>query len=285
MTSHDCVAAVRRLFGLKKVGHGGTLDPAATGVLPMALGRATRLLPYLAADKAYRAVVRFGVTTSTDDLEGEVLTQLPGTDLSLEKVQLVVPELQGTIEQVPPTHSAIQVQGQRLYHLARLGKAVTPPIRKVHIHRIEVLAWRSGTYPEITLSIDCGPGTYIRSIARDLGKKLGCGATLAGLVRTRSSGFCLDHSLTLEQVKVALEQGHSPLVQVPHALNHLPMVELNADQSRRWCQGQKIAPPVALAVDTPYRVLNSHGEFLGIGQQLEVEGTTILKVKMVFRQA
>ncbi len=269
---------------MKKVGHGGTLDPAATGVLPMALGRATRLLPYLADDKAYRAVVRFGVTTSTNDLEGEILTRVPVPDLRLEMVQRVLPNFQGTIEQVPPAHSAIQVQGQRLYHLARQGKSVTPPPRTVTVHHIQVQGWQPGAYPEITLLIDCGAGTYIRSVARDLGKTLGCGATLAGLTRTRSSGFVLGDSLTLEAVKAELDQGHLDLVPVPLALAHLPAVELDDDQARRWCQGQKFAPPVALTPDRPYRVLDHQGNFLGIGQQLEYQGGVILKAKMVFRQ-
>ena len=178
----------------KKVGHGGTLDPAATGVLPIAVGRATRLLPYLAPDKAYEAVVRFGVTTRTDDLEGEILSQNPVAQIDLQTVQALLPEFVGTIEQVPPAFSAIQVNGQRLYDLARQGKEVTAPSRTVTIHKIAISAWRPGDFPELTLQIVCGAGTYIRSIARDFGEKLGCGATLAHLVRTRSSGFDLKDS-------------------------------------------------------------------------------------------
>jgi tRNA pseudouridine55 synthase len=284
MTSHDCVSVVRRLFDLKKVGHGGTLDPAAKGVLPIAVGRATRLLPYLAPGKAYEAVVRFGLTTSTDDLEGDVLTQTGAVPLRLEEIKDALPAFQGTIDQIPPAYSAIQVKGQRLYDLARQGKTVIPPTRQVTIHQIQVQAWQPGVFPELTLTIDCGPGTYIRSIARDLGQKLGFGATLVDLVRTRSSGFRLEDSLSLEAVKQQLELGKTPLLPVETALAHLPAVQLDQDQARRWCQGQKIAPPVYLEPDRAYRVLDPTEIFLGIGQlQITAEGG-ILKAKMVFKQ-
>jgi tRNA pseudouridine55 synthase len=284
MTSHDCVGAVRRFFGIKKVGHGGTLDPNAAGVLPIAVGRATRLLPYLAPDKAYEAVIRFGQTTRTDDLEGEVISQNPVPQLGLKTVQSRLPELTGTIEQVPPAFSAIQVNGQRLYDLARRGKEVTVPSRTVTIHTLEVSDWQPGDFPELTLQIDCGPGTYIRSIARDLGDKLGCGATLASLVRTRSSGFELKNSLTLEAVKDCLARGHCPLQPVPSVLEHLPVVVLNPEQSHRWCLGQKIPPPVPLVQDVVYRVLDEQGTFLGVAQFVPSTESPILKARMVFHQ-
>jgi tRNA pseudouridine55 synthase len=144
MSSHDCVGAVRRLLGVKKVGHGGTLDPLAEGVLPIAVGRATRLIPYLAPDKAYRAVIRFGLATTTDDLEGEILTQRPADHLVLADITAVLAEFQGTVEQIPPAFSAIQVQGQRLYDLARKGRAVTPPSRTVTIDQLTVEHWQPG---------------------------------------------------------------------------------------------------------------------------------------------
>lgn len=283
MTSHDCVSAVRRLFGLKKVGHGGTLDPTAAGVLPIALGRATRLLPYLASGKAYDAVVRFGLTTSTDDLEGDILTKTPVNYLSLATIQAVLPSFEGTIAQVPPAFSAIQVNGQRLYDLARQGQMVTPPTRQVTIYQIEVKHWQAGDFPELTLAIDCGPGTYIRSIARDLGERLGCGATLASLVRTRSNGFCLDQSLTLDTLRAQLDQGQFPLMPVPSALGHLPPVRLDEMQARRWCLGQKIAPPPGLEPDQFYRVVNQPGDFLGIAQLQDSSDGSVLKAKMVFQ--
>lgn len=284
VTSHDCVAAVRRLLGTRKVGHGGTLDPLAEGVLPLAVGRATRLLPYLAADKAYRAVIRFGLTTTTDDLEGEVVSHCLATDLTLEAVQAALPEFLGTLAQIPPAFSAIQVEGKRLYDLARRGQVVTPPPRTVVIHGLTVQGWQGGDHPELTVDVDCGPGTYIRALARDLGQQVGTGATLAHLTRTRSNGFTLDTSLTLDQVKQRVETEGFQLQAPEAALAHLPALALDPDLARRWQQGQKFAPPIALDPDQPYRIVSAaDNEFLGIGQVEYREGEPILKAKMVFK--
>ena len=282
MSSHDCVGAVRRLLGIKKVGHGGTLDPLAAGVLPIAVGRATRLLPYLPEDKAYRAVIRFGLTTTTDDLEGEIITQQAADRLTVEEIAACLPEFKGTIDQVPPAFSAIQVQGQRLYDLARKGRAVTPPSRVVTIHHLTVQHWQPGEQPELTLDIDCGPGTYIRSIARDLGDRVGTGATLAHLIRTRSGGFDLADGLSLEAVTDLVEKQALELADPAVALGHLPAIALSVDLARRWQQGQKFPPPMAIPPNHPYRVLNeSSGDFLGIGQLEERDEGPILKAKMV----
>ncbi|MFQ4139116.1 tRNA pseudouridine(55) synthase TruB [Nodosilinea sp. PGN35] len=282
VSSHDCVGAVRRLVGIKKVGHGGTLDPLAEGVLPIAVGRATRLLPYLPEGKAYRAIVRFGLTTTTDDLEGEILTQQAADRLTVETVVACLPEFEGAIEQVPPAFSAIQVQGQRLYDLARKGRVVTPPSRTVVVHRLTVQHWQPGAQPELTLDIDCGPGTYVRSIARDLGDRLGTGATLAHLTRTRSGGFDAEHSLSPEAVTDLVERQALELVDPAVCLGHLPAIALPLDLARRWQQGQKFPPPMAIPPQVPHRVLNeSSGEFLGIGQLEDRDEGPILKAKMV----
>ncbi|PZV04918.1 MAG: tRNA pseudouridine(55) synthase TruB [Leptolyngbya sp.] len=282
ISSHDCVGAVRRLTGIKKVGHGGTLDPLAEGVLPIAVGRATRLLPYLPEGKAYRAVIRFGLTTTTDDLEGEILTQQAADRLTVEDIAACLPKFEGAIAQVPPAFSAIQVQGQRLYDLARKGRVVTPPSRTVTIHNLAVQHWQPGEQPELTLDIDCGPGTYIRSIARDLGDRLGTGATLAHLTRTRSGGFDASHSLTLDAVTDLVAKQSLELVDPPVALGHLPAIALPAELALRWQQGQKFPPTMVIPPNTPYRVLNeSSGEFLGIAQLEEREEGPLLKAKMV----
>ncbi len=284
MTSHDCVGAVRRLLGTKKVGHGGTLDPMAEGVLPIAVGKVTRLLPYLPPDKAYEAVIRFGLTTTTDDVEGEILTRQPANALTLATIEAALPQFLGKITQIPPAFSAIQVQGQRLYDLARRGQMVTPPSRQVEVHHLEIKDWQPGDYPELTLAIACGPGTYIRAIARDLGQGLGTGATLACLTRTRSGGFDLAQSLTLDQLKAQMEAGTLPLESPTAALGYLPSLALEPDLARRWQQGQKLSPPCDLASDTAYRVLNAAtDDFLGIGQlEIRAEGP-ILKAKMVYQ--
>ncbi|NMF85562.1 tRNA pseudouridine(55) synthase TruB [Nodosilinea sp. P-1105] len=286
MTSHDCVGMVRRLLGIRKVGHGGTLDPLAQGVLPLAIGRATRLLPYLAPGKTYTAVIRFGLTTTSDDLEGDILSQSSASWLTLNQIEAILPQFEGTIQQVPPAYSAIQVDGKRLYDLARRGKAVTVPSRTVTIHHLEVKGWQPGEYPELTLAVQCGAGTYIRSLARDLGVAVGAGATLAGLIRTGSSGFRLEHSLTLEQVQAQVEAQTLALVAPEAVLSHLEAIALPPDLAHRWRQGQKFPPPMPMPPDIPYRVLAADGgTFLGIGQWENREEGPILKAKVVLQPA
>jgi tRNA pseudouridine55 synthase len=227
----------------------------ATGVLPIALGRATRLLQYLPEDKAYQGTVRFGVQTDTDDVEGEVISVQPVSWLTLDNIKEVLPQFQGTIQQVPPRYSAIQVGGKRLYDLARSGQVVNVPVRTVTVHSIEVLDWRRGEFPELDLAIACGTGTYIRAIARDLGTVLGTGATLAALRRTHSSGFGLDSSLTLEELAEQVEAGKFRPLESDRPLTHLPAITLDTDRAKRWCQGQRVAAAGELAQsDTPFPV-------------------------------
>ena len=205
-TSHDCVARTRKLLNTRKIGHGGTLDPLATGVLPLAVGRATRLLQYLPEQKAYRAVVRFGLTTTTDDLEGDVAEQRGAAGLEKATVEAALRQFVGEIEQIPPMYSAIQVEGRRLYDLARAGKTVDVPRRRVTIEQLVSQSWKAGAQPELTVDVLCGAGTYIRSLARDLGEAVGTGATLSGLMRTHSSGFDIAQSVGLEELKAAIAQ-------------------------------------------------------------------------------
>lgn len=286
LTSHDCVARVRRLLRQKRVGHGGTLDPAATGVLPIALGRATRLLQFLRQDKAYRAVVRFGLQTTTDDLEGDVVAKMPVPDLTLEAIQAVLPQFVGCIQQVPPSYSAIQVEGTRLYTLARAGQVVAAPVRTVEVKRIDLVSWQPGPFPELELAIACGPGTYIRSIARDLGQRLGVGGTLASLVRTESHGFSLADSLTLEELTAQIEADtfcpHPPEA----ALGHLTAWVLPEALVKRWCHGQRLTVErdAAMVMDQPLRIEDETGHFLGIGQIRDHDGAPILSALVVWAE-
>lgn len=297
-TSHDCVAKVRRLTRCKRTGHGGTLDPAAIGVLPIALGPATRLLQFLPGAKSYAATVRLGITTTTDDLEGEVLTaQSPEalTSLTLEAISSQISQFIGQIRQIPPQYSAIQVDGQRLYDLARQGKTVEVPERQVQVDRISIEAWRPGTEPELDLTIDCGPGTYIRSIARDLGAALGVGGTLAHLKRTASGGFTLEDSLTLEQLEGAIGQGWQP-IDPALGLAHLPTVTLAEAAVKRWFFGQAIAlsewPPTPSGgeslkqeqTDPITRVLDQSGRLLGVGALTTGEAGPLLAPRVVLPQ-
>jgi tRNA pseudouridine55 synthase len=202
LTSHDVVARVRRLARQKRVGHAGTLDPAATGVLPVLLGQATRVAEYLSeSGKAYRAVVRFGVETTTYDREGEVTRETPTDGLALEQIAATLPAFLGEQEQLPPIYSAIKQAGRPLYALARAGEAVQVEPRRVRIDALRIVAWQS---PDLTLDVECGKGTYIRSLAHDLGQRLGPGAHLAALTRTRSGPFTLDQAITLDELEQAL---------------------------------------------------------------------------------
>jgi tRNA pseudouridine55 synthase len=244
-TSHDCVAKVRRILQTKKVGHGGTLDPAAVGVLPIAIGKATRLLQYLPEGKAYRAIIRLGVQTTTDDLEGEIIYSEPAQDVTLDRVRSIIPQFIGKIIQTPPIYSAIKVDGQRLYKLARSGETsetVKVPTREVQIDRIEILNWTPGDFPEVELQITCGGGTYIRSIARDLGDKLGTKGVLVWLERNASCGFQLADSTTLEELEQQQQSGIFTPISPNRGLAHLPAVTLtDASLVKSWSQGKRLS--------------------------------------------
>jgi tRNA pseudouridine55 synthase len=293
MTSHDCVGRVRRLLKLKRVGHGGTLDPAVTGVLPIALGKATRLLQFLEHHKAYRGTIRFGLTTATDDLEGEILTSQPVPELSLEKVQAVLPNFLGKIEQFPPNFSAIQVGGKRLYELARKGEIVEVAARNVEVFRLDILDWRSGDFPELDLDIACGAGTYIRAIARDLGAMLNVGGTLATLTRTESNGFAIAESLTFAELEMQLEEHKFSPILPAQVLRHIGTIVLSPEYAKRWFQGQrlpiveimentKVEKNPSIPTSSPLQVYDEDGQFLGIGQVVNSDTTSILAPQIVF---
>lgn len=283
-TSHDCVAQVRRLYQQKRVGHGGTLDPAATGVLPIAVGRATRLLQYLATPKQYRAVIRLGQQTTTDDLEGEILASIDASHLTRDTVQAQIPQFVGAITQIPPAYSAIQKDGKRLYDLARAGVEVEVPARTVEVSAIRMLNWQGGAFPELTVEIDCGPGTYIRAIARDLGTTMGVGGTLVNLVRTLSCGLHIDQSQTLAQLQAQQENDRLTLLPPETLLTHLPCLNFEPAIAQRWSQGQKIPMPsdFELEPDAYLRIQQTDGLFLGVGQvvnQVCVPKTVMVQLK------
>jgi tRNA pseudouridine55 synthase len=287
-TSHDCVAKVRGLLKTKKVGHGGTLDPKATGVLPLAIGNCTRLLQYLPTEKAYRAVIRLGVCTTTDDLEGEVISSPGAIDLTLDDIRAVLPQFMGSITQVPPVYSAIQVDGKRLYDLARSGvpidQILVPP-RQVEVMKIEVLDWQAGEFPELTVEITCGSGTYIRSIARDLGIAVGSVATLVNLVRTQSCNLFLADSVDFAAIEVGNFSLQSPLV----ALAHLPRLELSVAQIADWYKGKPILWPDLEVSDRPLVVSalsNDNGthSLLGIGFSKISSNGSLLCPKVVLEK-
>ena len=268
-TSHDCVGKLRRIFHTRQVGHGGTLDPDATGVLPVAIGRATRFLQFLSGGKSYRATFVLGQTSTTDDASGDITGRHPVPDLDEAAVRSVLPQFVGDIQQVPPIYSAIRRQGKRLYELARAGETVESlqlEPRTVRIDRLTLLAWRGGEFPEVDLTIDCGSGTYIRAIARDLGKSLGCGGLMSHLHRTRSGPFSDRDSVPLQSL-LDLTHPEEKLQPISTAFDHLPEIALDPDTAHRWCCGQKIPHPDP---KTPHLVkVMRDREFLGLGQLQE----------------
>jgi tRNA pseudouridine55 synthase len=241
MTSHDVVAKVRRWLKQHgdnaKVGHAGTLDPLATGVLIICIGNATRLSDYVMhGTKRYRAVVRFGATTDTYDAEGAILQTRDTTHLTLDAVTAVLPQFTGAIQQVPPMYSAIKQDGKKLYELARAGQEVERPPRAVTIHAIHVI---DANLPDVTLDVVCSAGTYIRSLAYDLGEVLGVGAHLAALTRTASGTFALEDATTLDALEAAPDL--APYLIAPRAaLRDHPIIELTPDEVRELRFGRSI---------------------------------------------
>jgi tRNA pseudouridine55 synthase len=285
LSSHACVARVRRAYGLKRVGHGGTLDPAVTGVLPIALGPATRLLPYLGGDKAYRGVVQLGLRTNTDDLEGDVLEGRPVPALSVADLEAALAPFRGAIEQVPPQVSAVHVEGQRAYARVRRGESLEMAARPITIHTLELLGWDPAS-GQLELALRCSAGTYVRALARDLGAALGCGGTLARLRRTEALGFRLAQAVPLEALDAAREQGApQPSLLDPLApLAHLSRHRLSPEEQTGWRCGRSPKLPAALAAlapDTPVVVLDPDGNLAGMARATE----GVLQPKLVLDAA
>jgi len=278
VTSFDAVALVRRRLGLKRVGHAGTLDPEATGVLPMLLGEATKLMAYLAdQDKEYVATLRLGVVTDTGDLGGRVLAEAPVPALDQAQVAEACRAFVGRIKQVPPMYSAVHHGGRRLYELAREGVEVVREPREVVIHAIEV---QEVAIPDVRLRVVCGKGTYLRSLAADLGAALGCGAAVGRLVRTRVGPFGLAEALAWEAL--ASEPAAAIWAQVRPAASALaewPAIRLDARAMGRFEHGQpvEIAPPRASA-GTLVRVHAADGRLAGVGEVVDGGQTRPVRV-------
>ncbi|MBC1263296.1 tRNA pseudouridine(55) synthase TruB [Synechococcus sp. BSA11S] len=262
LPSHDCVARIRRRYGLKRVGHGGTLDPAVTGVLPLALGSATRLLPYLNGTKAYRGVVQLGLRTDSDDLGGSVLERRPLPPLSLHALETALNAFRGPILQRPPQVSAVHVQGERAYARARRGELSDLKEREVTIERLELLGWDAGQ-GLLELEVRCGAGTYIRSLARDLGDALGCGGALAKLRRTEALGFDLSAAVSLEDLEA--EPPPPPLAPL-RALGQYPTLMLEPAELVGWRCGRRLAGPPDLHEGQVVVVLKPDGNLAGMAR-------------------
>ncbi|MET9298460.1 tRNA pseudouridine(55) synthase TruB [Micromonospora aurantiaca] len=263
MTSHDVVARIRRLARTRRVGHGGTLDPMATGVLVIGVGRATRLLTYvIGAGKSYAATIRLGQSTVTDDAEGEVVATTPAGAVTDDGVRAALTALTGEIDQVPSAVSAIKINGQRAYKRVRDGEAVELPARRVTVSRLDVLAIRRDVPDVVDVDVDvtCSSGTYIRALARDAGAALGVGGHLTALRRTAVGGFTLDEAATLDQ----LEERAPDVVNLPldaAAARFFPRRDATADETRVLSHGGPLAPA---GITGPYAVFDPAGGLIAI---------------------
>jgi tRNA pseudouridine55 synthase len=263
-TSHDVVGRVRRLAGTRKVGHAGTLDPMATGVLVVGVGRATRLLGHLSGTtKSYDATIRLGVTTTTDDAEGETLETSDASGLDRGEIERAAARFVGDIEQVPSTVSAIKIDGKRAYARARAGETVTLPARPVRIDDFAIRRVASAPpYIDVDASVTCSSGTYVRALARDLGARLGVGGHLTRLRRTRVGGFTLDDASTLD----ALADRWEMLSLAEAARRSFPSQTLDDEYAAMVRHGRAL-PDVRLLGDGPVGVFDPEGEFLALYEQ------------------
>lgn len=278
-TSFDVIAKVRGIVGERKMGHAGTLDPMATGVLPIFMGGATKAIGVLEDQtKQYRATFRLGITTDTEDIWGNILTTTPFT-VCKEEVLYTLSRFRGKINQVPPMYSAVQINGQRLYDLARQGIEVERTPREIEIFSLELVSCdeKAGEY---TVDVDCSKGTYIRTLCADIGTALGCGATMTSLERVRSCGFTLADCTTIEELqRIRNEGGEFPVIKTERAFSHLPRLRVTQPQARRFSNGaplsadRLISPPSGRCA-----VFSPDGTFLGIGDNRDGE----LKVAKLF---
>ena len=241
MTSHDVVDAVRKILGVRRVGHTGTLDPQATGVLPLCVGRATRIAQFLTqADKEYVMTLCLGVTTDTLDAAGKETGRVEDIQVRREDLLAILPRFVGEIQQVPPIFSAKKYRGERLYRLARRGEKVERQPVAIRVHALELLEFAS---PFARLRATCSKGTYARSLCDDIGRALGCGGHLHALTRTRSGRFSLDGILTLEELEARVREGRLPevLMSIADALAHLPAVRVAPEAGRLILHGGAVA--------------------------------------------
>lgn len=256
MTSHDAVNFVRKIFSTRKVGHAGTLDPAASGVLPVAVGKATKFIEYLAdCQKIYRAEILFGIATDSGDLEGNIISRADNFKMpTADNFKAVLKNFIGEIEQTPPKFSAIKIHGRKAYDLARKNIEFDMPRRFVKISNIKLVALDKNS---ATIEIDCGKGTYIRSLAIDIGEQLKIPATLKNLLRLRVGDFDLKNSVTLDQLTT------ENILPIETCLNHLPRFELNENRIRAFLNG---LPTTIHAPDQNSLRIFASGKFLGVGR-------------------
>lgn len=268
-TSHDVVAKLRGILGQKKIGHTGTLDPDAEGVLPVCLGRATKLCGMLTdKDKCYEAVMLLGVVTDTQDISGQVMESQDAGRVTEEEVRRAVNSYIGEIEQVPPMYSALKVNGKKLYELAREGKVVERKPRQICIHDIEILGLE---LPRIRLLVHCSKGTYIRTLCHDIGQTLGCGACMEQLTRTKSGDFSIEDSMTLKEIEEIKQRDAIAdiLIPIDRMFNGYPKVEVSESFEYLACNGNSlpvkaVSAPEDITDGGSVRLYGQDGSFIGI---------------------
>ncbi len=267
MTSHDVVAKVRKLLKQRRVGHAGTLDPAASGVLPVCVGQGTRVAEYLSErGKEYRASIVFGIETDSYDAEGAVTRTASIDALNLDQIVATLERFKGPQMQMPPRYSAIKIQGQAAYKRVRAGEEVVLTARPIEFYRLEIVDWQK---PALTLDVACSKGTYIRSLAYDLGRVLDCGAHLGGLVRTRSGPFRLEDSVTLDELAQALERDEIASVLQPadKVLEEYPALHLDAQEAQRVSHGNAfVASSLVASEGAMARVYDATGAFIALAE-------------------
>ena len=263
MTSHDVVQIVRNGTHIRRAGHTGTLDPRASGVLVVLVGPAVRLSEFISAsEKRYQAVLRLGLTTDTFDMDGRVLTSSP-VNISYEELEETLKTFIGEFDQIPPAYSAIKINGEKAYERARRGEEVEMEPRKVRVDSIELLDWES---PEAIIDIQCSSGTYVRSLIHDLGEKLGCGATLVGLRRTKNGRFSLRDAVSLRRLQEAFVNGdwYRFLIPAAEALGDWYTVELTLDQVDQVRHGHRVPAVEDVPTDTIARAVSEEGELVAL---------------------
>ncbi len=241
LTSHDVVQIVRKGTNIRRAGHTGTLDPRASGVLVILIGPAVRLSEYVSAsDKRYQAVIRLGASTDTYDADGRIVSTSPVDKLTETQFEEALQAFVGEIEQVPPPYSAVKVKGRKAYEIARDGEEIDLAPRRIKVYSLELLEWAP---PEVVIDVYCSSGTYVRSLAHDLGEKLGCGAHLIGLRRTKSGRFTLRDAVPLRRLREAFEDGnwYQFLIPAAEALSDWPAIELTQDQVEAIRHGHRIS--------------------------------------------
>jgi len=269
LTSHDVVQIIRRGTGIRRAGHTGTLDPRASGVLVILIGPAVRLSEYVSAsDKRYQATIQLGRSTDTYDSEGTVTSATPVENISEEQFDEILQGYVGEIEQVPPPYSAVKVKGKKAYEMARKGKPVDLEPRIINVFNLEILEWAP---PEVVIDVYCSSGTYVRSLANDLGDSLGTGAHLIGLRRTKSGQFTLRDAVPLRRLKESFDAGdwYQFLIPAADALGDWPMIELNPDEVELVRHGHRI--PAEPDASDWVRGLSQQGDLVAL---LEYESET-----------